>query len=167
MNIADDESESITSIEMNDEETVEFLQNQGHGVLALANHNESYGVPVSFGYTEEEGEAAVYLYLLQFGEASKKLEFAEQTGQACLIVYNVENGDTWRSVIVTGSLTDLEDESGVETVNRITDREYIDNIMGENAWFPVFEELEEPITDTRRFLLNVDEITGRQGEAYQ
>lgn len=158
------DQEHVTSISMTDAEIVDFLQNQGHGTLALANQNDSYAVPVSFGYTDEHG-GAIYLYLHQFGERSKKIEFAENADQVCLVTYDVESRERWRSAIVTGSLREME--PSVASVTSLSDQEYIDKVMGDNAWFPVFRSLEESITASYRYLLSIDEITGYQGGAYQ
>lgn len=158
------EQEGTSSISMTDAEIVDFLEHQGHGTLALANQNDSYAVPVSFGYTDEHG-GAVYLYLHQFGERSKKLEFAEQADQVCLVAYEVTTREKWRSAIVTGSLRQME--PSVTSISSLSDQQYIDEVMGDNAWFPVFHSLEESISASYRYLLSIDEITGYQGGAYQ
>lgn len=156
--------ETATSISMTNAEIVDFLEHQGHGTLALANENDSYAVPVSFGYTDEHG-GAVYLYLHQFGERSKKIEFADDADQVCLVAYDVKSREQWRSVIVTGSLRQME--ASVTSISSLSDQEYIDEVMGDNAWFPVFQSLEESITTSYRYLLSIDDITGYQGGAYQ
>lgn len=159
-----DGPERIRGSRMSKEEATEFLQEQGHGVLALAADDESYGIPVSFGYDSEHG--VVYLYLLRLGKDSKKLGFCERTERACLIAYTADSRDGWRSVIVTGPLEEI-DRNELEGTTSLANREHVDAIMGDNAWFPTIESPEERVAESRRFLLSIDEITGRQGGAYR
>lgn len=149
---------------MRDEEIAEFLRARGHGVLALADGGESYAIPVSFGYAPED--EAVYLYLLRIGTDSKKLGFCERTERACLVAYAADSRDEWRSVIVTGPLEEM-DRGELEGTTSLANREHVDAIMGDNAWFPAIESPGERVAESRRFLLSIEEITGRQGRAYR
>ena len=110
--------------EMDTTEIDEFLHEQGEGVLSLANHGEAYGVPVSFGY---DGEAA-FMYLIQFGEGSKKLAFSEGTDRACLTVFDAETRSKWTSVVAYGTLTAIPDNELL----------HMEEVMDDNGWFPRF-----------------------------
>lgn len=149
---------------MTDEEMVDFLREHGHGVLSLSDGPDVYSVPVSFGYAEDE--RTVYLYLNQFGEESTKLELIEQTDRASLVAYEVESRDEWRSVSMRGRLRDLGDVMSHTSTTDLANKQQIRNVMAENAWFPEFADDAEEINDSRLFLFDIDEMTGRQGEAF-
>lgn len=137
---------------MSDDEVAEYLYERGHGVLTLADDGTSYGIPISFGY---DGEA-IYLSLIEFGDTSKKLDFIENTDQACLITYHVETRHVWKSAIVHGTLQPVpEDEF---------DR--VEGVLKDNAWFPSIFPPNRPITGFHRMVLRIDEATGRKGEGY-
>lgn len=140
------------SIEMTDEEIDEALVDLGSGTLALARDSQSYGVPVSFGYDGDR----LFLYFFQFGNSSKKIDFSEQTEQACLTAFHTDSAFDWRSVIVDGTLTKVADE----------ETEYVDVVMTENAWFPRMFPPTAPLTGVRRIELLIDNATGRKGEEY-
>ncbi len=145
--------EALQGIEMNDEEIDEFLDEQGHATLSLADGNRAYGVPVSFGYDGER----IFLYLIQFGESSEKVNFSHQTERACLTTYDVESRFRWRSVIVRGSLNEI-DEDEIEPIRET---------MDDNAWFPTIFPPTDPITTVHRMELTIEDATGRKGEEYQ
>lgn len=135
--------------EMTDEEIAEALTDIGYGTLSLQEDRGPYAIPVSFGY---DGDA-VYTYLIRFGEESRKLAAAEQTDRACLTAFDVESRFDWRSVVVTGTLHDIDDV------------EYVKEVMDDNAWHPsLFASAStEPMTEVRRVELRIDEATGRKG----
>lgn len=152
--MADTVSHEIRGVHMDREEIDAVLEEQGFGVLALADRGDAYGVPVSFGYG---GDSRLFLYLIRFGDSSKKLDFAEQTETACLVTYDVETRFRWRSVIVTGTLHPLaEDEI-----------DHMEEVMDANAWFPSLFPPEEAMTGVRRMELRIDDVSGRKGEELQ
>jgi nitroimidazol reductase NimA-like FMN-containing flavoprotein (pyridoxamine 5'-phosphate oxidase superfamily) len=151
---------------MTQDEIVEFLQNQGHGVLSVGDQSDVYGVPISFGYTEEENSKVIYMYLNQFGEGSKKLELTNRTDRASVVVYDIKSREKWRSVILMGRLKNLGTAGESVFQSEKFTEQYIRNIMKENAWFPLFSEEGEQINESRIFFLLIDEMTGRQSEAY-
>lgn len=148
-----DELETVKGITMSRSEIDAFLSRQVHGTLSLARSNQSYAVPVSFGYEHDR----LYLYLIRFGETSRKLEFSQQTEQACLITYEVEGRESWRSVIVRGAL----EERGE------ADRDQVQTIMQNSPWFGGIFPAAQPITQVHFWELSVDQATGRKGTAHQ
>ena len=95
---------------MGQHEITEFLTEQATGVLALSKDGRAYGIPMSFAY-DEESERAIMDF--GFAEESKKREFLKTTDEVCLTVYEWNGPTDWKSVIVTGSLAQLdEDEVG-------------------------------------------------------
>jgi nitroimidazol reductase NimA-like FMN-containing flavoprotein (pyridoxamine 5'-phosphate oxidase superfamily) len=138
---------------MTDDEIDSFLRSQGHGVLSLADGNDAYSVPISFGYDGER----VFLTLIQFGGASEKIEFVESTNRVSMTVYDIETRFDWRSVNVVGTLSDVPD----------SEFEYVEDVMDENSWHPSLFPPTDAMTDVRWLALDIDEMTGRQGEEYQ
>jgi nitroimidazol reductase NimA-like FMN-containing flavoprotein (pyridoxamine 5'-phosphate oxidase superfamily) len=91
---------------MGEHEIREFMNEQATGVLSLSNDGRAYGVPVSFAFDEGAGRVIMDL---GFAEDSKKRTFLEETEEVCLTVYNWHSPTEWRSVIVTGPLTKLDE----------------------------------------------------------
>ena len=151
-------SDSMTAEEMS-----EFLQSHGHGVLSLADDAGVYGVPVSFGYTDEKD--VIYLYLHRFAGGSKTLDVLERTDRASLVAYEVTSRDDWRSVSVTGKLENLGKPGEMTSMSEVADPRYIHHVMQDNAWFPDFSEASDEVIESRVFLFLVDEMSGRQGKA--
>lgn len=141
----------IQGIEMSDEKIDSFLREQGVGVLSLTDGEDTYGVPVSFGY---DGEESLYFVFLRIGERSKKVEFAEQTGRAALTVYDAPSKHVWTSVIAFGTLHRVPDDEWQELEAAIED----------NAWYPSLFSESEPMQDLQGWELRVDEVTGQQSD---
>lgn len=148
-----DEATSLRGIEMSEQEIGEFLHAQGHGVLSLARGGDSYAIPVSFGYDGED----IYLSLIEFGDESRKLDFVEETDQACLVTYRVETRHVWKSAIALGRLEEVPAD----------EYERAEEVLKDNAWFPSIFPPTQPITGFHRMILHIDEATGRKGEGYQ
>lgn len=151
--MARDQTTEERGIEMDDGEVVDALTEFGHGTLSLASESESYGVPVSFGYDGEQ----IFLNLLQFGDSSKKIAFSKDTDVACLNAYQADSKHDWRSVVVTGTLQETDDD----------EKEYADSVLEDNAWFPNLFAPTDAVTDVRRMVLQIEDATGRKGADYQ
>lgn len=136
---------------MDDNELDQALMEIGYGTLALTQDGEAYGVPVSFGYDGDR----LFLYLFQFGEESKKLGYRDQTQRASLTVIDVESRTEWRSVIVTGTLREVE--------NHETD--HAQAVIDDNAWFPTFFPPDSPVTGVQWTELQIEAVSGRKGNA--
>lgn len=143
----------LKALEMDEDEIDAFLREEGVGLLSLASDGEAYGVPVSFGW---DGDA-LYFYLLQFGDRSKKLEFADETETASFAVYRVESKFKWKSVVASGQLDQVPEEQ----------EEATEATMDDNAWFPNLFPLDEPQTDVSRLRLDVTSLTGQKGHGYE
>lgn len=148
-----DDLTAARGIEMSRADIDEVLEELGHGTLSLASDEEVYGVPISFGYDGDR----LFLSLVQFGDESKKLSLIDHSTEACLTAYHTESRFEWRSVIVQGTIVDVdEDES-----------EYAQEVLDDNAWFPTIYPPTSPMTDVRRVELNIEEASGRRGEGFQ
>ena len=90
--------------EMSAAETDAFLGRNETGVLALARSDDPYAVPISYGYDGEERQ--FYLRLVSTPESEKR-SFLDSAPEARLVVYE-EDGDVYRSVVVTGRLVEID-----------------------------------------------------------
>jgi nitroimidazol reductase NimA-like FMN-containing flavoprotein (pyridoxamine 5'-phosphate oxidase superfamily) len=94
-------------VEMTGKEIAEFLTRQGHGVLSFGG-DEPYGLPISFGY-DVLGNRCIFQLV---SDADSKKEAAlEQTNAVNLVAYEWNDVDDWRSVIITGRLSPILDDS--------------------------------------------------------
>jgi nitroimidazol reductase NimA-like FMN-containing flavoprotein (pyridoxamine 5'-phosphate oxidase superfamily) len=134
---------------MDDDEIDRTLREVGYGTLALTRDDDAYGVPVSFGYDGDR----VFLYLFKFGEESKKLGYSEPTQRASLTVIDVESRTEWRSVIVTGTLREVDDD----------EIEHVEAVIDDNAWYPAFFPPDSPVTGVQWTELQIEAATGRRG----
>lgn len=152
MSVPDDAEQDLRGVPMDDDQVNEFLRDHGQGILSLADSNDAYAVPISFGY---DGEA-LYFVFHKFGENSEKLDFVTATNRAAFTVYKFDSQTRWRSVIVCGHLEKVHEENQVKA----------DEILFENAQFVSLFPHGEPVTDQLRFRLTPDVITGQQGTDY-
>lgn len=143
------EDTRLEGIEMSTDELDAFLRERGHGVLALATENEAYAIPVSFGYDGDR----LFMTLLEFGDSSEKLKRLEGTETVCLTVYDTPSRFAWRSVLVRGHLERVDAD----------ERDYVDDVLEDNAWRPSMFPPTAPVTGVHRYALSADEVTGRRG----
>lgn len=90
---------------MADHDITTLLHEQPNGVLSLARNDDAYGVPMSYYYDENE---ARIIMDFGYGEESRKRQFATETNEACLTVYDWNDPNDWRSVVVRGTLSPIE-----------------------------------------------------------
>lgn len=95
-------------------EIADFLEGHHTGVLALANDDTGYAIPVSYAY--DDAGPAIY-FRLGYAEESQKREYVETTRSASFVVYG-ETTEGWKSVVAQGPIEDCS-ESEMET-NQIT-----------------------------------------------
>lgn len=142
----------VRGVEMPEADIEAFLYEQGHGTLSLAANGEAYAIPVSFGYDGSR----LFMSLLRFGEDSKKLTLLEETEQACLTTYAVEDQFQWKSVVLRGPIESISAEHF----------DHMTEVMDDNAWFPHFQST-DPMTGVFRMKLEIEEATGRRGSGFQ
>jgi hypothetical protein len=138
--------ERVRGGRMTDAEVDAFLTEQGTGVLALADTDSAYAIPISFGY---ETGRAVFAYW-QFGPESVKRDYTETTEQACLTVYDVASEQEWQSVIARGPLREL---SGAEWAD-------LGGLIDDNALSPDFRGVRNRQLSVVGYELRIDEATG-------
>jgi len=147
------DSETLHGYAMDRDEIDDFLRAQGTGVLSLSRDGTAYAVPVSFGYADD----SLYFFLLRFGDDSRKLDFVETTDEASFTTYDVEDANRWRSVVVSGPLTEVSDGEA--------DR--LEDVMFDNAEFASLFPYGEPMTAQVRYRLAVGDVTGQKGHGYE
>ncbi|WP_435129969.1 pyridoxamine 5'-phosphate oxidase family protein [Halobaculum sp. D14] len=111
--------------EMTASEVDEFLGAKETGVLALADGDDPYAIPVSFGY--DSANRSFYMRLVSTPESEKR-QFLASSPSARLVVYEKasEGGEeeadetrTYRSVVATGSLERISpDELTVDEIEQ-------------------------------------------------
>jgi hypothetical protein len=131
-------------------ELTDVLRRSGHGVLALADADRPYAVPMSFGY---DGEA-VYL---QVGDPDdgEKADFLRPGATARLVVSEMRDGTAWHSVVVTGTVDVVDDEDRPDAMAALAD----------NASFPV-NAFGGADPEFELFCLDVTDVAGRGGPGY-
>jgi hypothetical protein len=99
--------------EMTTDEVDEFLGRHETGVLSLARGDDPYAIPISYGFDSDARQ--FYLRLVSAPESEKR-QFLSSDPRARVVVYE-ELGNTYRSVVGTGSLVEIPREE--LTVERI------------------------------------------------
>ncbi|RRJ29564.1 pyridoxamine 5'-phosphate oxidase family protein [Halocatena pleomorpha] len=99
----DDESPT----QMNSEERDKFLETRETGVISFSRGIDSppQSIPISYGYDQVEHD---FYFRLAPGTDNVR---ADVTGQAVTFVTYEQTDDGWRSVIASGQLEDVEEES--------------------------------------------------------
>ncbi|MDS0282897.1 pyridoxamine 5'-phosphate oxidase family protein [Haloarcula onubensis] len=119
-----------------------------HGVLGLADGDEPYTIPVSFGY--DDGD--VFFAFVRAGPDSEKGEFIADGKTARLLVTDIRARFDWQSVAVTGP---------VESVN-LTDANWsrLVDALTENPWFSTAFDDDERVEGVQGWRLVPETVTG-------
>lgn len=143
-----------TESEMSPEEMDAFLSGRETGVLSFARDDESYAIPISFGY--DPAEQTFYLRLVSTPESQKR-SFLASSPSVRLVVYDeIEPMSLYRSVIARGTLTEISPaELSVDQIER----------FGESKR-PLFEIWADSKRDLniRLYQFTPAELTGRETE---
>jgi nitroimidazol reductase NimA-like FMN-containing flavoprotein (pyridoxamine 5'-phosphate oxidase superfamily) len=130
------------------EDVERYLDERGHGVLALARDGDAYAIPIDYHY---DGDGL--LFRLGVEATSAKLAFADATDTATLVLYDVDDDGDSRSVVVRGPIRQLS----------ASERGAFDDTAINEAFppFHLFDETVESV-DVTLFELTPTEITGRR-----
>lgn len=139
--------DALVANEMSADEIETALQEHGTGVLSLARDDESYAIPVSYGY---DGERCYFVFV-GYHEPSTKAEFAETTERATLTVYEAPDVHEWHSVVLRGPLAKLSSDDDWDAANEAIE---------ENAWYPSLFRNADPRGSVDLWALDPDELTG-------
>lgn len=146
------DADRLRGLRMRDEEIDAFLRERGTGVLALADGDDAYAVPISYGYAD----GRLYFAFFRFAEEPRKEAYAGTTRTACLAVYEAESALRWRSVLATGPIESVPPERWDE----------VGAAMGETAWSPDLSTVGPRRQTVGTYVLPVEEATGMKGKAY-
>lgn len=138
--------------EMSTDEIETFLSRRGHGVLALGGEGP-YALPMSFGYDGSDRRCVVQF---MSGPDSRKHQRVEPGTPVCLVVYEWNHEDDWRSVLVEGTLDPIRPDSERE-------REAVD-LFADDAATVGLSIFGDPVSelDPQWYELVVDDLTGYQ-----
>jgi len=133
---------------MDEREIDDVLGSAGWGVITLAEDDEPYSIPVSFGY---DG-AAVYFVFIRDSPTNTKFEYAEDGKTARLLVTDVQARFDWQSIAVTGKLRSVEPDSA--------DWDDLLAVLDEQAWFSSEFERAAGVDELVGWRLEPDQIRG-------
>jgi nitroimidazol reductase NimA-like FMN-containing flavoprotein (pyridoxamine 5'-phosphate oxidase superfamily) len=145
---------------MNDlsrEQIDEVLTRNGVGVLSMVDGEQPYGIPMSFGY---DGESLTFAMQFGTGYGGRKTKAVKSNNNVSLTVYETverANPDVpvkWRSVIITGELTEVEEADRDEAFAALAAN--ADFAPDLTVWGVPFDEVELAL-----YTLDPEEITGR------
>ncbi len=140
--------------EMTAAEIDRFLSEHETGVLSLADDDEPYAIPISYGYDADK--RAFFLRLVSRPDSEKR-RFLASTPKTRLVVYDEDGaGEHYRSIVATGDLEEVDPAD----LNVTLIEQY-----GE-AKRPLFEiwGAEKPNLQIQLYRLEPTEISGRHTE---
>jgi nitroimidazol reductase NimA-like FMN-containing flavoprotein (pyridoxamine 5'-phosphate oxidase superfamily) len=138
------------SVELRPADVDDFLGTGGAGVLALARDDESYAVPVSYGY---DAESRAFYVRLAFTPESEKQRFVARGGPASLVVHG-DTDDGWHSVVARGPIEEVTETALDSTVAEAIRRVDI-------PFVTIYDRPRRDLT-LRVYRLRPDELTGRK-----
>jgi hypothetical protein len=139
--------EFVYTVGMSEEDVERHLSEAETGVLSLADESRAYAVPVHCQYRHDGG---TLLFRLTDDDDSEKLAFLDATTEACFVLYEGTNGDSW-SVLVRGPVSAVDDHD-----------QYDEAAINER--FGPARIFDEDVGDTevRLFELDATSVTGRR-----
>ena len=142
-----DKIEYVYTFGMDDEEVTDILREETVGALSLSKEGRAYAIPV--GYIFED--SSLFIRLSE-EHSNKKMDFIEGTTEACFLLYDVDDDDSW-SIVATGPLSELEpDEQAEFDPTRINE---------EFRRLRIFDEDVEAV-DLVIYELEIETLTGRK-----
>lgn len=140
--------------EMTPAETDAFLGEHETGVLSMADDDDPYATPISYGY---DGSSQSFYFRLVSTPESQKHRFLEGTPQAEFVVYgDTESGDVYHSVVAAGTLKEIDPaELSVEQIKQYGD--------AERPLFEIWGESRAEL-NIRLYEFETTELSGRRTE---
>lgn len=136
--------------EMAPGEIAELLARHETGVLSLANENEPYAIPISYGY---DPDAERFYFRLVSTPESEKRAFLTSSPGARIVVYE-EADTTYRSVVAEGVLQRIDpDEMSVDQIVQYGD--------AKRPLFEIWGKSKRDL-DIQLYQLDTDSIGGRR-----
>jgi hypothetical protein len=129
---------------MDDAEVEARLREETTAILALADDDEAYAVPLSYHYDGDR----LLLRVSTHDDGAEKHRFLETTGTATLVLYADAPEESW-SVHVRGPVGVWDGDPDEATINE---------------WFPPFRLFDEAVADVEFSLyeLGMETVIGRK-----
>ena len=135
------------------EETDAFLGANETGVLSLADADDPYAVPISYGY--DAGNRTFYFRLVST-DGSEKRRFLADEPRARFVVYGDDDGEAYRSVVAGGEIREIDPaELSVDQIQQYGE--------AKRPLFEIWGKGKESL-DIRLYELDATELTGRRTE---
>lgn len=137
-------AEYVYTVGMDRSELDECLRDGEHGILALADGDDAYAVPLSYHYDGDR----ILLRVSSQGDGGEKTRFLETTDTATFVRYDASNSDSW-SIHIQGAIHPWSEDVDEATLNE---------------WFPPFRIFDESIEDVEFTLyeLVLESVVGRR-----
>jgi nitroimidazol reductase NimA-like FMN-containing flavoprotein (pyridoxamine 5'-phosphate oxidase superfamily) len=140
-----DQQTEMTTAEIDD-----LLSHHETGVLSLAQADEPYAIPISYGYGADPRR--LYMRLVSTPESEKR-RFLSSEPRVRIVVYE-EDDDTYRSVVATGLLSEVKPED--VTLDHI--EQYG---AAKRPLFEIWAETKRDL-DIQLYVLDPEELSGRR-----
>lgn len=130
---------------MDDDEIQQVLSTKSIGVLGLPTAGAPSMRPMSFSF---DGESNIY-FVYVLGSSSRKETVTDQADVARFLVYSVETMFNWRSVLLTGTISEVPE----------SERERIEDAM-EVAWRPELFDRATTSENTSLYQFQINDQAG-------
>ncbi len=146
---------------LTDRECKKILNEQTHGVLAVAGDDDyPYAVPLSYVYSEKQN--AIYFHGAKSGHKIEAMMKQDKVS-FCVIAQDEilpeKYSTNYKSVIVFGKIKILDDEAQIIAAAEILGRKYAPN----NSEAYLHEEIHRTLKAMYIMNLSIEQMTGKQG----
>jgi hypothetical protein len=140
-----DHVEYVYTVGMDAADIDDYLRAGSHGVLALADGDDAYAVPLSYHY---DGEQFLLRVSTHDDIGSEKRRYLETTDTATFVCFAADADGSW-SIHVRGSVAPWDGTVDEATLNE---------------WFPPFRLFDEAVEDVEFTLYELDmgSVVGRR-----
>lgn len=120
---------NASAVTLTQAEIDDVLTTGGIGVISLAEHDEPYAIPVSYGYDSDNREL---YFRMSVGAESEKSRIVGD-GQPASVVVTENSGGRWRSVIARGTISSVAEPA---LDGRAADQLHSIDI----PWIPIYDD---------------------------
>lgn len=137
-------AEYVYTVGMDTADIDQYLRAGSHGVLALADGDDAYAVPLSYHYDGER----LLLRVSAHGDDSEKRRYLDTTDTATFVCFAADADGSW-SIHVRGPVEEWDGTVDETTLNE---------------WFPPFRLFDEAVEDVTFTLyeLTMESVVGRR-----
>jgi len=139
-----DHVEYVYTVGMDAAAVADYLRAGSHGVLALADGDDAYAVPLSYHYDGDR----LLLRVSTHDDDSEKRHYLDTTETATFVTFAADADESW-SIHVRGPVTEWSGSVDEATLNE---------------WFPPFRLFDEAVEDVAFTLyeLGMESVVGRR-----